>query len=144
MDTDRKNSAKVWYDILRIDDDQGSRWKIVMKDKEASRKRTHFLSLYPKIFDYSLGGYYHQERWPRTRWYYQIKLLSDDQRKGDLFEPILETSFLTIASGATPIGSAGRAPDNICTCIKRVKKAKEDLDNIITPIGREFILIKVE
>jgi hypothetical protein len=24
------------------------------------------------------------------------------------------------------------------------KKAKEDLDNIITPIGREFILIKVE
>jgi hypothetical protein len=52
--------------------------------------------------------------------------------------------FLTIASGATPIGSADCAPDDICTCIKRAKKAKEDLDNIITTIGREFILIKVE
>jgi hypothetical protein len=45
MDTHRKNSAKVWYGILRIDDDQGSRRKIVMKDTEASRKKTHFLSL---------------------------------------------------------------------------------------------------
>jgi hypothetical protein len=52
--------------------------------------------------------------------------------------------FSTIASGATPIGSAGRAPDETFTCIKRVKKEKEDLDNIVTPIGREFILIKVE
>jgi hypothetical protein len=52
--------------------------------------------------------------------------------------------FLTIALGATPIGSAGREPDEIFTCIKRVKKEKEDLDSIITPIGREFILIKVE
>jgi hypothetical protein len=52
--------------------------------------------------------------------------------------------FSTIASGATPIGSAGRAPDDISTCIKRAKKAKDDLDSIITPIGREFILIKVE
>jgi hypothetical protein len=51
---------------------------------------------------------------------------------------------LTTASGATPIGSAGRAPDDIFTCIKRAKKATKDLDNIITTIGREFILIKVE
>jgi hypothetical protein len=51
--------------------------------------------------------------------------------------------FSTIASGATPIGSAGRAPDNFFTCIKRVKKAKEDLDSAITPIEREFILVKV-
>jgi hypothetical protein len=51
--------------------------------------------------------------------------------------------FSTIASGATPIGSAGRAPDKIFICIKRVKKAKEDLDSAITPIGREFILVKV-
>jgi hypothetical protein len=50
---------------------------------------------------------------------------------------------LTIASGATPIGSAGRAPDEIFTCIKRVKKAKEDLDSAITTIGREIILVKV-
>jgi hypothetical protein len=52
--------------------------------------------------------------------------------------------FSTIASGATPIRSAGRAPDGIFTCIKRAKKVKEDLDSVITPIGREFILIKVE
>jgi hypothetical protein len=52
--------------------------------------------------------------------------------------------FSTIASGATPIGSAGRAPDETFTCIKRVKKEKEDLDSIVTTIGREFILIKVE
>jgi hypothetical protein len=51
--------------------------------------------------------------------------------------------FSTIASGATPIGSAGRAPDEIFTGIKRVKKAKEDLESAITPIGRESILIKV-
>jgi hypothetical protein len=51
--------------------------------------------------------------------------------------------FSTIASGATTIGSAGRAPNKIFTCIKRVKKAKEDLDSTITPIGREFILLKV-
>jgi hypothetical protein len=52
--------------------------------------------------------------------------------------------FSTIASGATPIGSVGRAPDEIFTCINRVKKAKEDLDSTITTIGREFILVKVE
>jgi hypothetical protein len=51
--------------------------------------------------------------------------------------------FSTIASGAAPIGSAGRAPDEILECIKRVEKAKEDLDSAITPIGREFILVKV-
>jgi hypothetical protein len=36
-----------------------------------------------------------------------------------------KTRFLTIASGATPIGSAGRAPDKILTYIKEVEKAKE-------------------
>jgi hypothetical protein len=59
------------------------------------------------------------------------------------FEPIPEKN-LAIASGATPIGSSGRAPDKTFTCIKRAKKEKEDLDNIVTTIGREFILIKVE
>jgi hypothetical protein len=47
---------------LRIDDDEGSRRKTNMKDTEESRKKKHSLSLYPKVFDYSLGGYYHQER----------------------------------------------------------------------------------
>jgi hypothetical protein len=50
---------------------------------------------------------------------------------------------LTIASGATPIGSADRAPDKILKCIKRIEKAKEDLDSAITPIGRDFMLDKV-
>jgi hypothetical protein len=52
--------------------------------------------------------------------------------------------FSTIASGATPIRSTGRAPDKTFTCIKRVNKEKEDLDSIVTTIRREFILIKVE
>jgi hypothetical protein len=47
---------------LRIDDDQGSRWKIDIKGAERSKKKTHSLNLYPKIFDYSPGGYYHRER----------------------------------------------------------------------------------
>jgi hypothetical protein len=36
-----------------------------------------------------------------------------DERRKKLLEPILENIFSTIASGATPIGSAGRAPDEI-------------------------------
>jgi hypothetical protein len=52
--------------------------------------------------------------------------------------------FSTIASGATPIGSAGRAPDETFTYRTKVKKKKEDFNSIVTPIGREFILIKVE
>jgi hypothetical protein len=52
--------------------------------------------------------------------------------------------FSTIASGATPIGSAGHAPDETVTCIKSVKKKKEELDSIVTTIRREFMLIKVE
>jgi hypothetical protein len=65
------------------------------------------------------------------------------KRRYNFFEPILEISFLTIASGATPIGSAGRAPDDIFT-YNEAEKAKKDLDSIITPIGMEFVLIKVE
>jgi hypothetical protein len=52
-----------------------------------------------------------------------------------------KTHFLTIASGATPIESASRAPDEILTYIKEVEKAKEDLESAITPIGREYIYI---
>jgi hypothetical protein len=52
------------------------------------------------FFDYSLGGYSHQERWARTRRYFFVN------------------------NGA--------------------KKATENLESIITPIGREFVSIKVE
>jgi hypothetical protein len=61
MDTQQK----VWYDILRIGDDRGTRRKSIMENTEASRINS-VLSLYPKIFDYSLGGYYHREDWART------------------------------------------------------------------------------
>jgi hypothetical protein len=54
-----------------------------------------------------------------------------------------KTRFSTIASGATPIRSAGRAPDKILTCIKKAEKANKDVDSLITTIGREFILFKV-
>jgi hypothetical protein len=57
-----------------------------------------------------------------------------------LLEPILKT-FLTIASGATPIGSAGRAPDKISVS-RIIRKAKENLYTDITTIWREFILVK--
>jgi hypothetical protein len=107
---------------LPIGADEGTRQKSGMQDTELSEKATHLLSLYPKIFDYSLGGYYHRERWARTRRYYQNKLLYDDSRKDNLFEPILKKAFLTIASGATPIGSAGRAPDKI---LKMHKESRE-------------------
>jgi hypothetical protein len=30
-------------------------------------RHIYILSLYPKNFGYSLGGYSHRERWPRTR-----------------------------------------------------------------------------
>jgi hypothetical protein len=46
--------------------------KLLWKIQRYQGRKTHFLSLYPKIFDYSLGGYSHRERWPRTRRYYQI------------------------------------------------------------------------
>jgi hypothetical protein len=35
-------------------------------------KKTIFLSLYSKIFDYSLGGYSHREHWSCTRWRWNI------------------------------------------------------------------------
>jgi hypothetical protein len=47
--------------------------KSVVGDAEASGKKTKYLGLYPKKFDYTLGGYYHQERWARTRRYLVIK-----------------------------------------------------------------------
>jgi hypothetical protein len=75
---------------------------------------------------YSLGGYSHREHWTRTRWtinskrkwmhkskgkdeiYYTVAL--QDWRRRKLWAYI-RNFFLTIASGATPIGGTGCAPD---------------------------------
>jgi hypothetical protein len=47
---------------LRIDDDQGSRQNIGGKKQRDQRRKIGSLSLYPKVFNYSLGGYFHRER----------------------------------------------------------------------------------
>jgi hypothetical protein len=59
---------------------------------------------------YSLGGYSHQECWSRT-WWNKSKQKKLKRRENNIFEPILE-KLSTIASGATLIGSTGRAPDD--------------------------------
>jgi hypothetical protein len=63
VDTSRENLQKM-SDVTYLStfDDQGSRQKIDGKEQRDQRRKTHSLSLYPKIFDYSLGGYYHRER----------------------------------------------------------------------------------
>jgi hypothetical protein len=57
----------------------------------------------------------------------------------NILEPILKKRiFSTIASGATTIGSAGRAPDDV-----GARKAKKELMHVITTIRSEFLLIMV-
>jgi hypothetical protein len=47
------------------------------------QRREIYLSLYSKqVFDYSLGGYSHQERWPCTRRYlYMYKESKEGERR---------------------------------------------------------------
>jgi hypothetical protein len=61
-----------------------------------------------------------------------------DGCKEKVYLSLYSIFFLTIALGATPIGSTGRAPDEIIV----FKKMKEDLFIDVSPIGREFILVK--
>jgi hypothetical protein len=57
---------------MHIGTDQRTRRNLLRERQRSQQRKTHFiLSLYPKIFDYSLGGYYHRERCARTRWYYK-------------------------------------------------------------------------
>jgi hypothetical protein len=48
-----------------------------------------------------LGGYFYKE--------FDKKMIQKDK----IIEPTAKYKYLTVASGATPIGSAGRAPDKI-------------------------------
>jgi hypothetical protein len=59
---------------------------------------------------YSLGGYYHRERLARTR-RISTRKLQLGRWEDNIFEPIPK-KLSTIASGATPIRSTGRAPDD--------------------------------
>jgi hypothetical protein len=48
--------------------------------------------------------------------------------------------FLTIASGATPIGSAGRAPDDVYSWILEQGRWRKIRWNVITPIRSELFI----
>jgi hypothetical protein len=67
---------------LSTNNDKGSRQNIGGKKQRDQRRKTHSLSLYPKIFDYSLGGYYHRgaERAPDD--IIKVKLQSDKMKVG--------------------------------------------------------------
>jgi hypothetical protein len=59
---------------------------------------------------YSLGGYYHRERLACTR-RISTRILQLGRWEDNIFEPIPK-KLSTIALGASPIGSIGRAPDD--------------------------------
>jgi hypothetical protein len=87
-----------------------SRYPMKFVTQRGIRKENSSLSLYPKIFDYSLGGYYHRERWPRTRRYYQTSYyVMDEGRK--IYWILYSKHVFEYSLGATIIGSAGHAPD---------------------------------
>jgi hypothetical protein len=57
-----------------------------------------------------------------------------------IFEPILEIHcYSTIASGATPIGSAERAPDDVYYRALEHGKQRNMSGHIVIPIGSEFL-----
>jgi hypothetical protein len=59
-----------------------------------------------------LGGYFYKE--------FDVKEIQKRQN----VEPTVKYKYSTVASGATPIGSTGRAPD----------KATKKIDNIVTEL----------
>jgi hypothetical protein len=62
--------------------------------------------------------------------------------RNTIFEPILEKLiFSTIASGATPIGSAERAPDDVYQRALEHGKRRNIRWHIVTPIGSEFFMV---
>jgi hypothetical protein len=109
MDTDRKFSKKSsmpFFLLVLIEETDEicyTRYRGIWEENSS-------LSLYPKIFDYSLGGYYHRERWSRTRRYYQMSYyVMDEGRK--IYLSLYSKHVFDYSLGGTPIGSAGRAPD---------------------------------
>jgi hypothetical protein len=56
-------------------------------------------------------------------------------KKKKKFEPMIDYKYPTIASGATPIGSAGRAPDEELLREERQRKFRVYELNISLPSG---------
>jgi hypothetical protein len=77
-----------------------------------------------------------------TRRYYHQTISSWSMKmEHTIFEPILEkNNYSTIASGVTPIGSAGRAPDDVYSWIPEQGRWRKIQWNVITPIGSELFI----
>jgi hypothetical protein len=107
--------------------------------RQVIRQQYYILSLYPNFFDYSLGGYYHWERWALTQRYYQESYYLM------IKEAIIYLSLYSKYVFDYSLGAYSHREHWSCTrrnfhTHKRVKKAKEDLESAISPIGREYIL----
>jgi hypothetical protein len=59
--------------------------KIKRKIQGTSEEKFVFESIPKNIFDYSLGGYYHRERWARTRRYHWAKQAATGKMQGIFF-----------------------------------------------------------
>jgi hypothetical protein len=66
------------------------------------------------------------------------------KNRHNVFEPILEISFFDYSLGGYSYRERWARTRRCFFMNNGAKKAKEDLESIITTIGREFISIKVE
>jgi hypothetical protein len=121
----------VWVILKKFDKE------LIWKSQRNEGRICHSLSLYSKLFDYSLGGYYHRECWARTRWYYHMKLRCNES-KWVQYIWAYTRNLSTIASGDTPIGSAGRAPDDIYSWILKQGRRKKIQEASLLPLGGSF------
>jgi hypothetical protein len=57
------------------------------------------------------------------------------RKRRRLFEPMIDYKYPTIASGATPIGSARRAPDDVFSLIMKQRRRKKISKASLLPSG---------
>jgi hypothetical protein len=78
------------------------KWKKSTIDTQRSTKicLSIFLSLYPKFFGHSLGGYSHRERWARTRWYLfmSTEVRKMKEQSGSSITPIGSNLFINLSN----------------------------------------------
>jgi hypothetical protein len=104
-----------------------------------SEENSFFESI-PKIFDYSLRGYYHRERWARTRRYYQKSYYLMIKGATNYSSLYSKNMFFDYSLGGYSHRERWSRTRQNFYMHERVKKAKEDLESAITTIGREYIL----